>query len=81
MALTQAQLNQIYTRLYAALADDERNYQESNAWAAIQAIDATFEGGGKTALNNAVEGAAPGAFNVSQKKKLLAAWMFWKLGV
>jgi hypothetical protein len=39
---------------------------------ALQAIEDTFQTTGKTALNNAIEGAAPGVFNAQQKKLLVA---------
>ena len=50
---------------------EEVNYTKAQAYAAIQAVlDLLQSGQSRTAVNNAIEGAASGVFNVTQKGKI-----------
>jgi len=49
--------------------------------AALQAIEDTFEGPGRTALNNAIETAAPGIFDANQKRALVKAYLLAKFNL
>lgn len=54
------------------------NYTKGPINAAIQAIEDSFETTCKTALNNAIETAAPGAFTAAQKRAMVKRYLWLK---
>ena len=64
-----AELRQQMARASATLA-----WRKANVNAALQTIETWFEAN-RAALGAAIEAAAPGYFNATQKKQLVAYWL------
>lgn len=65
-------------RRRAAASSATQTWTKAQVNAALQAIEDLMETTGRTAINNAIEGAAPGVFNGAQKRLLFAAYCEFK---
>lgn len=54
------------------------NYQKAQVNTALQAIEDSFETTCKTALNSAIETAAPGVFTAAQKRAMVKRYLYRK---
>lgn len=67
-------------RRRAAAATTTQTWTKAQVGAALQALEDLMESSGRTAINNAIEGAAPGVFSGAQKRLLFAAFCEFKFG-
>lgn len=67
-------------RRRAAEGAATQGWTKAQVNAALQAIEDLMETTGRTAINNAIEGAAPGVFSGAQKRLLFAAYCEYKFG-
>lgn len=67
-------------RRRASSSTTTQTWTKAQANAALQAIEDLMETTGRTAINNAIEGAAAGVFTNAQKRVLFATYCEYKFG-